>query len=85
MDVKKKRIRIEVSQDVYDGLVELARFCTECDKKNAGGTTDGPLTVAGLIEMLANDASQIANRSGSWEASGISDVLRRHGYFTAGV
>ncbi|EKZ1926532.1 TPA: hypothetical protein ACKQCJ_004212 [Stenotrophomonas maltophilia] len=42
--------------------------------------THGPLTVAGLLAMLAEDVGMVETRPGCWEASNMAQVLAGHGY-----
>ncbi|WP_372169209.1 hypothetical protein [Xanthomonas axonopodis] len=42
--------------------------------------THGPLTVAGLLAMLAEDVGMVETRPGCWEASNMAQVLASHGY-----
>ncbi|TAA36378.1 hypothetical protein EAT51_19955 [Pseudoxanthomonas winnipegensis] len=42
--------------------------------------THGLLTVAGALEMLAEDLGMVETRPGSWEGSNMSQVLASHGY-----
>jgi len=44
------------------------------------GCTHGPLTVAGLLAMLAEDVGMVETRPGCWEASNMAQVLTSHGY-----
>lgn len=42
--------------------------------------THGLLTVAGALEMLAEDLGMVDTRPGSWEGSNMAQVLASHGY-----
>lgn len=42
--------------------------------------THGPLTVAGLLAMLAEDVAMCLTRPGSWEGANMASVLSSHGY-----
>ncbi|MCW0399332.1 hypothetical protein NB700_001888 [Xanthomonas sacchari] len=42
--------------------------------------THGLLTVAGMLEMLAQDAGMVESRPGSWEGSNMAQVFASHGY-----
>lgn len=42
--------------------------------------THGPLTVSGLLAMLAEDVGMVETRPGCWEASNMAQVLASHGY-----
>lgn len=76
------QIRIEVSEETAAALDELATLCREADQRRQGATTHGPLTRASLLAMLAEDAAQIIERSGSWEAANMRQVLQSHGYMS---
>lgn len=48
--------------------------------RNEQACTHGPLTVAGLFSMLAEDVGMVESRPGCWEASNMAQVLISHGY-----
>lgn len=75
-----KRIQIEVSEQTAATLADLARRCTESDTDRNGATTHGPLTVARLLAMLAEDAALVIDRPGSWEGANMAQVFTSHGY-----
>lgn len=75
-----KRFSIEVSDQTAASLAELARRCTEADADRNGATTHGPLTVAALLAMLAEDAGLVIDRPGSWEGANMAQVFTSHGY-----
>ncbi|MCD9046832.1 hypothetical protein [Luteimonas sp. MHLX1A] len=58
----------------------LHRVNTSHQVRNEGACTHGPLTVVGLLAMLAEDAGMVESRPGSWEASHMAQVLASHGY-----
>ncbi len=76
--------RVSVTLDLPAHLVEtletLAALCTEADSASDGFTSHGPLTVEGLLAMLAEDAGMVITRSGSWEGANMGRVLACHGY-----
>lgn len=48
--------------------------------KEERACTHGLLTVAGALEMLAEDLGMVESRPGSWEGSNMAEVLSSHGY-----
>jgi len=74
------QITIEVSDDDAANLAELAQRCAEADKERDGATTHGPIDVAGLLAMLAQDAAMVIRRPGSWEGANMAQVFTSHGY-----
>ena len=75
-----KTVTIEISDDLADQLTRLAKRCTSIDKRRDGSTSHGPLTVSGMLAMLAEDAGMTISRPGSWEGSNMSAVFTSHGY-----
>ncbi|MCW2283793.1 hypothetical protein M2323_001775 [Rhodoblastus acidophilus] len=75
-----KNITIEISVEVAKTLAQLADHCTEIDKASDGLTSHGALTVESLLQMLANDASMILTRRGSWEGDRMAALFASHGY-----
>ena len=73
-------ISLDLSDDTATGLAELARLCTDVDKARKGASTHGPLDVAGLLTMLAEDAAMVVSRPGSWEGNSMAQLLSSHGY-----
>lgn len=73
-------MQVEVSDAAAVDLAELARRCTQADKERNGATTHGPLEVADILAMLAEDAAMVISRPGSWEGAGMAQHLSAHGY-----
>lgn len=73
-------ITITVSDATNDALKKLAERCGQSNDACDGANTHGPLDVARLVTMLAEDAAMAVLRPGSWEGLGILDVLNAHGY-----
>jgi hypothetical protein len=71
---------IEVSKLLGAQLSRLAKRCTAVHKERDGATTHGALTVECLLEMLAEDCGMVISRPGSWEGSGMANLLASHGY-----
>lgn len=78
--MSEKRFTVRVSDSTAEQLKELARLCTEADRNRNGATSHGALTVPSLLAMLAQDASMILTRPGSWEGSNMAQVFSSHGY-----
>jgi hypothetical protein len=53
--------------------------CNESHDDADGFTIHGELTVASLLAMLAEDASMVVTRPGSWEGSSMARVQMSHG------
>lgn len=75
-----RRITIEVSDDTFAALGELASACSEADKFRQGFTSHGKLTPSKLLAMLAEDAGMVITRPGSWEGTNMTQVFSSHGY-----
>ncbi|MDR0577857.1 MAG: hypothetical protein LBI87_10075 [Candidatus Accumulibacter sp.] len=75
-----KRITIQVSETTVASLCELAKRCTAANAYSGGFTSHGPLTVASLLAMLAEDAGMVITRPGSWEGANMAQVFSSHGY-----
>lgn len=75
-----KRITITVSEPTAEAIHKLAKACSIINKARNGFTTHGPLTLSGLLAMLAEDAGMVITRPGCWEASNMHQVLASHGY-----
>jgi len=75
-----RQITIQISSATAQNLEELAARCTVAHKHRDGFNSHGPLTVASLISMLAEDAAMVITRPGSWEGSNMAQVLSSHGY-----
>jgi hypothetical protein len=73
-------IGLELSDDVYRGLVMVAEACSIANQQEAGGTTHGEVDVTALLNMLAEDAAMGHSRPGSWEATHMLDLFASHGY-----
>jgi hypothetical protein len=54
------------------------------DEERDGATTRGALTVERLLAMLAEDCGMVISRPGSWEGSGMANLLASHGYDLGG-
>ena len=58
----------------------LHRVNTSHQVREERACTHGPLTVAGLLAMLAEDVGMVETRPGCWEAANMAQVLASHGY-----
>lgn len=76
MQSPSREIRIKVTADEYQALTELAEYLslegTHFDKSQ--------VTLDRLVTMVVQDTAMAHTRPGSWEGSGIIDLLQRHGY-----
>jgi hypothetical protein len=72
-------LTLNLSESIFDNLRKVVENCNDADKRN-GFTSHGQLTVATLLEMLAEDAAMTNSRPGSWEGSNMQTVLDSHGY-----
>lgn len=75
-----KEIMIQISDEALASLEELAARCANSHALRDGFTSHGPLTVAMLIAMLAEDVVLVVTRPGSWEGANMAQVLSSHGY-----
>jgi hypothetical protein len=75
-----RKYTIEVSKVLGVQLSRLAKRCTAVHKEPDGATTHGALAVERLLEMLAEDRGMVISRPGSWEGSGMANLLASHGY-----
>ena len=75
-----KHISVEVSDDLAARLDELANLCTQADRARDHAATHGALKASDLLAMLAEDASMVITRPGSWEGMNMKNVLDSHGY-----
>lgn len=75
-----KRITIQVSEATAASLRELAKRCVAANACSDSFTSHGPLTVASLLAMLAEDAGMVVTRPGSWEGANMAQVFISHGY-----
>lgn len=75
-----RQITIEVSAEIGRLLEELATRCTVADQERNSFTSHGPLTVAQLLTMLAEDAAMVVSRPESWEGANMERVFAGHGY-----
>lgn len=73
-------IAVAVSAETYKNLLEVVKSCNRSHKSNDGANSHGPLTVSGLLAMLAEDAAMTNSRPGSWEGANMQNVLDSHGY-----
>jgi len=74
----KRRITIELPESAAVRLEELARRCSATQERH--DTSHGPLTVAQLLAMLAEDAALIINPD-KWGAHReMKRVLQAHAY-----
>jgi hypothetical protein len=71
---------VEVPEELAVTLETLARRCTAIDKRRDGATSHGPLTVEGLLTMLAEDCGDVVTRPRSSEGENMAQVLTSHGY-----
>jgi hypothetical protein len=79
--IPMQRLTFEVDDNTATNLKSLAQLCTEIDKRrDKGVTSHGPLTVPGLLALLAEDAGLVISSPGSWEGSNMQHVLACHGY-----
>lgn len=67
---------ITFSRETAEALQELATRCTEGPAR----TGKASLNVSSLLAMLAENAAMVVTRPGSWEGSGMAQLLRSHGY-----
>jgi hypothetical protein len=74
------RLTLDVSETTFDNLCKVVEYCNDADKSVQGHTSHGQLTVARLLEMLAEDAAMTQSRPGSWEGANMQTVLDSHGY-----
>ncbi|WP_226019382.1 hypothetical protein [Novosphingobium sp. FKTRR1] len=72
-----KRFTIEVSDRTAEALAQLSRHCSQSYE---GANTHGPLSIEGLLAMLAEDAALVIERPGSWEGANMAQVFTSHGY-----
>jgi hypothetical protein len=72
------KITIELTDQEHATLTTLAKRCAEIGAD--GATSHGPLTVEGLLSMLAEDCALVVTRPGSREAVNMARVLASHGY-----
>lgn len=75
-----KRITIQVSEATVASLCELAKRCNAANAYSGGFTSHGPLTVASLLALLAEDAGMVIARTGSWDGANMAQVFSPHGY-----
>jgi hypothetical protein len=75
-----RQYTIEVSKVLGAQLSGLATHCTAVHKEPDGATAHGALTVERLLEMLAEGCGMVISRPGSWDGSGITNLLASHGY-----
>jgi hypothetical protein len=73
-------ITIEIADDVAGHLADLVDLCNAANRERGGVTSHGELTVSKLMTMLAEDAAMVVSRPGSWEGSGMAEILEKHGY-----
>lgn len=73
-------LSLELPASLVATLEELAAECSAADTVSGGFTSHGPLTVEGLLAMLAEDAGMVLTRPGSWEGANMATVLSSHGY-----
>jgi len=73
-------ITIDMPDYTIAQLTELAQLCTQANRTSKGMTTHGDLTVPTLLTMLAEDATMVIRRPGSWEGANMVHVLSSHGY-----
>ena len=75
-----KRLTIAVSDKTATELDELVRLLNDHHESIVRYSSHGRLTRASLLAMLAEDASLVVSRPGSWEGANMANVLSSHGY-----
>ncbi len=74
-------VDVRVRRDVHTSIRTLLRSVNASHQvKSEQACTHGLLTVAGALEMLAEDLGMVETRPGSWEGSNMAQVLSSHGY-----
>ncbi|BBU33402.1 hypothetical protein BTHE68_71360 (plasmid) [Burkholderia sp. THE68] len=73
-------VDLKLSEEVYRALVMIADACSLAHQRRKTTTTHGPLDVAALLTMLAEDAAFLHSRPGGWEAANMAILLASHGY-----
>ncbi|SIT04582.1 hypothetical protein LN047_20975 [Achromobacter sp. JD417] len=74
-------VDVRLSRELHTTIRQLLRQLNGSHQvKIEQGCTHGLLTVAGALEMLAEDLGMVGSRPGSWEGSNMAQVLASHGY-----
>lgn len=74
-------IDVPIQRNLHTAIRTLLhRVNTSHQVREERACTHGPLTVAGLLAMLAEDAGMLETRPGCWEAANMAQVLASHGY-----
>ena len=74
------KIIVQITDEAIASLGKLAMRCANSHALRDGFTSHGPLTVTTLMAMLAEDATMVVTRPGSWEGSNMAQVQSSHGY-----
>lgn len=74
-------VDVRLSRELHTTIRQLLRGVNASHQvKVEQACTHGLLTVAGALEMLAEDLGMVETRPGSWEGSNMASVLSSHGY-----
>lgn len=74
-------VDVRLSRELHTNIRRLLRDLNASHQvKVEQACTHGLLTVAGALEMLAQDLGYVETRPGSWEGSNLAQVLASHGY-----
>lgn len=74
-------VDVRMSRTLHTTIRTLLRGVNGSQQvKQEQACTHGLLTVAGALEMLAEDLGMVESRPGSWEGSNMAQVLASHGY-----
>lgn len=74
-------VDVRLSRELHTTIRQLLRGVNASHQvKVEQACTHGLLTVAGALEMLAEDLGMVDTRPGSWEGSNMAQVLASHGY-----
>ena len=80
-DAETVVVDVRIPRDVHTSIRTLLRSVNASHQvKVEQACTHGLLTVAGALEMLAQDLGMVETRPGSWEGSNMAQVLNSHGY-----
>jgi len=80
-DAETVVVDVRIRRDVHTSIRTLLRSVNASRQvKVEQACTHGLLTVAGALEMLAEDLGMVETRPGSWEGSNMASVLSSHGY-----
>ena len=74
-------VDVRMPREVHASIRRLLRDVNASRQvREEQACTHGLLTVAGALEMLAQDLGMVESRPGSWEGSNMAQVLSSHGY-----